>query len=714
MRIITLSQGLLAAVSLCALVSCDSKDAAQRELMEKGVISSVLDVGSGVGKNALCQAVSQGNTEIAEKLLTAGVSPDAVLFSDKYWAPVLCVALRDGNIEIAELLIEHNAAINEADKDDNTPLMYAAFMGQEEIVKQLLEKGADVNTCNGEKWTALMAACAKSGRAGKRTESVTNFFATQTSPQSNPKTQRSIVQALINAGAKATCDNCGWTPIAIAACEGRTQMVKLLADLQIETPDERVDAIPPLTAAAWGGETKTARHLIKGGADVNKVANHTTALNEAAWNGQAEMITLLCKAGANPDLCQPLAGAAIKKHLDCVQALIVGGADVNLHNENGNTPLFHATTSESADIAKCLLDNGANPQDNNAIKMAVALCDIDTLRVILDAGADLKKYPQSESLLERAITFFDETMTNLSTKSKRTKEDKFKMVDMLIAGGVSVDTATVRAGDYMLNYALNSYIRLDTDTRLSLVRTFLKAGANVNYADKKGESVLGRFMKFHNQKKGATAQDTQTIVNFLIGAGVDPNSRDEYGETALHLALDTWLSPAERPAIVQALIDAGADVNLTNDDGETPMYSLISGIYNNPARGKEALAMVKTLLAAGAKPNMVKKGNSPLLHMLVFDTGQDPETRYEIMKALLAGGVDVNMQDSSKKTALHILLSRGKDYDEEWLLKTVELIMSAKPDLNIHDNMDYTPSDILDNPYMLNRSLANRLKRIVK
>jgi ankyrin repeat protein len=73
------------------------------------------------------------------------------------------------------------------------------------------------------------------------------------------------------------------------------------------------------------------------------------------------------------------------------------------------------------------------------------------------------------------------------------------------------------------------------------------------------------------------------IAALLIEQGADPNETDQFGNTALHLAL-------ANPQMVELLLASGADVNAKNAMGNTPLHLAVK--YRRS---------VEILLAAGAK-----------------------------------------------------------------------------------------------------------------
>ncbi|MDP6718196.1 MAG: ankyrin repeat domain-containing protein [Pirellulaceae bacterium] len=61
--------------------------------------------------------------------------------------PLIDAAFR-GNLEIVKLLLDRGAKVNATNRDGNTPLIAAAFMCRTEVVRLLLDQGASVNHKN--------------------------------------------------------------------------------------------------------------------------------------------------------------------------------------------------------------------------------------------------------------------------------------------------------------------------------------------------------------------------------------------------------------------------------------------------------------------------------------------------------------------------------------------------------------------------------------
>ncbi|UCF97969.1 MAG: ankyrin repeat domain-containing protein [Spirochaetaceae bacterium] len=93
---------------------------------------------------ALYIAVEQGNIEAVMELIDLGCDIDSGRFGDS----PLSAAMDQENIEIVEILLDSNANVNEIIKgldQDTTPLLNAVYSGRYEMVRILLEAGAELD-----------------------------------------------------------------------------------------------------------------------------------------------------------------------------------------------------------------------------------------------------------------------------------------------------------------------------------------------------------------------------------------------------------------------------------------------------------------------------------------------------------------------------------------------------------------------------------------
>ncbi len=135
----------------------------------------LLAAGANVNDTAITLALDNGHTETVEALFgkstntnTADKSGSMVLMGDSTMLmdeeqkeslnDQLIIAVSNEDQNLITSLLQKGADPNFADKDGDTPLMYAAMNGHREIVKLLIKNKADVNAKNKSGRTALTDA----------------------------------------------------------------------------------------------------------------------------------------------------------------------------------------------------------------------------------------------------------------------------------------------------------------------------------------------------------------------------------------------------------------------------------------------------------------------------------------------------------------------------------------------------------------------------
>ena len=100
---------------------------------------------------AFSDAVEHDRLSVLEKLVADGVSPNQMV---REGDPALVRAIRLGNTDLVEFLLKQpNVDVNMSSDYGETALMLAAFSGNEDLTKALVQKGASINKTIG--WPAL-------------------------------------------------------------------------------------------------------------------------------------------------------------------------------------------------------------------------------------------------------------------------------------------------------------------------------------------------------------------------------------------------------------------------------------------------------------------------------------------------------------------------------------------------------------------------------
>jgi ankyrin repeat protein len=379
-----------------------------RFLVENG---ADVDQADELGQTTLMCAANNGYLDIVKLLVEKKANLNAVNTHGQtaliYAASTLMCAPNNGRLEIVKLLVNSGAKLDAVNNFGDTALMSAAQNGYFDIVKLLLEKGADVNAVNKDGKTAWMIAL---------TDEIRTYLAekvaeTNALTRAAEGGHLNLVRFLVNRGADVNAvDQSGMTALMHAAERGHFEIVELLvkhrADVNAVNKDgktawmiacnddistylaKNVDKTNVLTRAAKGGHLGLVRFLVQNGADVKAVDNFgMTALMHAAERGHLGVVEFLLEK--NPDLdkvdtTNVLTRAAEGGHLDLVRFLVQNGADVKAVDNFGMTALMCAAERGHLDVVKLLVQHRA---DVNAVnkdgKTAWMIASTDEIRTYL-------------------------------------------------------------------------------------------------------------------------------------------------------------------------------------------------------------------------------------------------------------------------------------------------------------------------------------------
>jgi ankyrin repeat protein len=168
-------------------------------LLDKGAI---VEEGDYYGLDALNLAFNSDQIEVM-KLLLYKINNVNLLIGPNLITPLMWASWA-GDIDLVKLLIEKGSDVNYKNINGLTPLMEAAKMGQKEVVEYLINKGARVNEVSKKGWSALMWAV--------------------------DRNKPEVVKLLIEKGADVNIkDIDGNTAISIAKIKKNEQLISLLS-----------------------------------------------------------------------------------------------------------------------------------------------------------------------------------------------------------------------------------------------------------------------------------------------------------------------------------------------------------------------------------------------------------------------------------------------------------------------------------------------------
>jgi ankyrin repeat protein len=492
----------------------------------------------------------------------------------------LASAIKAGDRQHALAMIASGADVNAAQPDGTTALHWAVYRQDTELVRTLLAHGANPKVVNTFGSTPLAEAI-----------KVTNL---------------ELVAMLLKGGADVeSANDDGETALMLAARNGSLPIAELLVRHGAKVnARERWRGQTALMWAAAERQPEVTELLLAHGAQVNARAFATD------WGNQ---ITSEPRAQYRPTGgLTPLLYAARSGCERCAQAMIKAGADINLPNPDGITPLMTAIDNLHFDLAKYLLERGANPHTWDWWG-----------RTPLYVAVDMHSYPNSRGS-------FNGPRVRVELTDKTTALDVIKL---LLAAGVNPNPQldmhrpgrggnSARFVENLLTTGATPLLRAAVAQDPEACQVLLEHGALVDLPNAMGVTPLMAAAGLGispNDPRPLFDDDMQAralaTLEVLVKAGADVNARivdtsshtariarpstmtDRQGQTAIYGPINwSWTR------VAQFLIDHGARVDVVDASGRTPLNTLTSDIARRDAKAAEEMTALIKSASAGSKP----------------------------------------------------------------------------------------------------------------
>ena len=355
----------------------------------------------------------------------------------------------------------------------------------------------------------------------------------------------------------------------------------------------------PLVDAAKRQDSQAVRTLVEQQVDVNTAeADGATALHWAAHWNDLDTAHLLLRAGANADVANdygvtPLALACTNASDAMVATLLAAGADATLARSTGETPLMTCARTGNVAAVRALLASGADvnaaepAQAQSALMWALSAGHTPIARTLVDMGADVHA---------RSASGF----TPLMFAARMGDDEAARM--LLAAGAGLNDTAedgvtpllvaTVRGHTAL---ALMLLDRGADPNATGTGYTALHWAAGTWWSELTGPHGIAVHRDAEWNALAGLPTDKLKLVEALLAHGADPDVRVEkeppragYSQLRLRLGGATpFLLAAEAAdvAVMRALAEGGADTALGTNDNTTPLLAA-AGVGRNPAESR--------------------------------------------------------------------------------------------------------------------------------
>ena len=529
--------------------------------------------------------------------------PEKIIYRDStLWSP-LVGALKSGHVQVAELLVKRGAPVH---IQGDPPLCCAIrhsneSNGRVNAVHFLLKNDAQVNAVDGESMTPLHWAA---------------YVGCPT-----------VARILLEHGADAGVQNeSGQVPLHLVPALGDNHIYKE------ESEDERLELARLLLEGSRGDRDVNAQD-----------SDGKTPLHHATHNRWPKISQLLLAHGANAHVedkkgrnslhqLMPLLNKEDPQDVvKITQLLLEQGVDVNVLDEDRNTPLHFSSSCGLLENVQLLLDHGAKSDTEN-VRGEIPL-----------------------HLVSR--TQYDQY----------SKDKNANITRLLLQQGMDVNTRDKQQAT-PLHFA-------SSIGHSEIALALLDHGADVNALDAGGQTPLHRVSLKYRSRYEDSESNCHHLAQLMLERGADVNARNKNQESPLHFA--SFMSNLETARV---LLDHGANIHIKNTQGQTPLHIVSQG--DEDYRSEPAL--VDLLLSRGADVNARDNDQATPFLLASF------RLKLKIVEKLLQNGADVNAMNIHGQNALH-LVSQTRLYDDKSGKKLGRLLLVGRVDMNGRDNEGRIP-----------------------
>jgi ankyrin repeat protein len=492
-------------------------------------------------------------------------------------------AVLNSNMRHVAKLLKTKESITQTDGGGRTPLHVAVSCRSQELIKLLLEHGADVRTVDTllglspvgyasrlVDWQILSLMMEKRPDIREQVLSEMNLDRTEYTASALHAAAKDghtdLLRYLIGRGncVNMTLQGDSGTLLHIAARGNHIQTVRTLVDLGASCDIQDSTGKTALHVSAETGSLEVAKYIV----ERQEMSNGEFALKYVALDRATKKLTRLNVHDIEGNTSLHLAAAAGKT--STVRYLLNVGSDVRSCNTRGEYPLTLAAGNGTSDTVELLLQKCCAVKHEeimtSALTAAILAGQLETTALLLRSGA-----PVSGGKNEKPIHI-------------ASRVGKKEIVSLLLQNGESL-TSRTDCGNTALHLASEAgqlnmvkyLVDLQTDGQCSLnydnetplhlaarngrdylVIYFAKNGKNINAASANGATCL-HF---------ACENGHYTTVECLLKHGAEVNAMNSANQTPLHIAAGRGQTKT-----VELLLQHNANTSLRDKDGITALLA---------------------------------------------------------------------------------------------------------------------------------------------
>ncbi|KAL0267531.1 UNVERIFIED_CONTAM: hypothetical protein PYX00_009777 [Menopon gallinae] len=612
------------------------------------------------GQTPVHVASKYGNTPTLVLLLEDGGDP---LFKNQVGETPLHLACRGCKRDVVKQLIdfvretkgaEATSYLNAVNEDGASALHYAAKVSKNEVehpledtevVRLLLENGADSSLMTKQTLETAFHFCAEAGNNDIMTEMISHMQTTEVQKALNRQT------------------SVGWTPLLIACHKGHMELVNTLLANHARVDVFDLEGRSALHLAAERGYLQVCDALLTNKAFINSKSRvGRTALHLAAMNGFTHLVSFLIKDhNATIDVLTlrkqtPLHLAAAAGQLEVCRLLLELGASIDATDDLGQKPIHVAAQNNYSVVVQLFLQQHpslvmASTKDGNtcahiaaiqgSVKVIEELMKFDRQGVIsarnrlteatpLQLAAEGGHAEVVKALVRAGASCTDENKAGFTAVHLAAQNGHGQVLEVMRTSQ-SLRISSKKLGVTALHVAAY-FGQADTVRELlshvpATVKSDPPSGATLvgelgsesgmtplHLASYSGNENVVRLLlnSAGVQVDAATTENGYnslhlacfgghiTVVGLLLSRSADLlHSADTHGKTGLHIA-----STHGHYQMVEVLLGQGAEINATDKNGWTSLHCAARAGY---------LSVVRLLVESGASPKAETNYGSPAI-----------------------------------------------------------------------------------------------------
>ncbi|KAK3588334.1 hypothetical protein CHS0354_020957 [Potamilus streckersoni] len=528
-----------------------------RYLVEKypDMISKVTDCKRSPGH----YAAENGNVSVLQYLIDHGLDPWCRTVKQETFLHMACFG---DKLEMTQFLVEkYPDMINEVDNCKETPGHYAAQNSNIYVLQYLIDNGLDPRCRTDTQETLLHMSCI----AGQL--EMTHYLV---------ETYHGMINKV---------DNCQRTPGHYAAMSGNVSLLQYLIHQSLDPWCRSATQETLLHLSCIAGKLEMSRYLVEKYPDMmNKVnSSKETPGHYAAQSSNVAVLQYLLDEGLDP-LCRTATQQTLL-HMSCIAGqlemtnYLVTKYPLLMHfimfDNCLTSPAHYAAQNGNVSVLQYLIDKGVDPW-----------CRTVTQETLLHRSCNAGKLEMSRYLVEKY-------------------PDMMNMTDLLdgTPAHYAAQSGNVSVLQYLIDQGLDPWCRTATQETFLHMSSIAGQLEMTQYLVEKYPAMINKVSSCGKSPAIYAAQSSNvSVLQYLIGHGLDPWCRTDTQETLLHISCF-----AGKLQMVQYLLEKYPDmINEVNNCQETP------GHY---AAQRGHVSVLQFLIDKGLDPWCRTATHETLLHM---------------------------------------------------------------------------------------------------